>query len=191
VSAVRAVVADDHPVFRSGLRVLLEELGVEVVAEAADGGSAVDLALEHRPDVVLMDLQMPGVNGLEATRRLAEAAPEVRVLVLTMVEDDDTLFAALRAGAVGYCSRVPGRTRSTVPCGGSPRVTPSTGSASPSGCAGCSPPGRSPPGRLPAARRAGARRAGPHGGRYLQPRDRRPAVPVGQDGPQLRLEHLR
>jgi DNA-binding NarL/FixJ family response regulator len=100
--SLRVVVADDHPVFRSGLRMLLEDLGVEVVGEAQDGSSAVALAVEHRPDVVLMDLQMPGVNGLEATRRLSEAAPDVRVLVLTMVEDDDTLFAALRAGAAGY-----------------------------------------------------------------------------------------
>jgi DNA-binding NarL/FixJ family response regulator len=102
VSPLRVVVADDHPVFRSGLRTLLEDLGVEVVAEAADGGRAVELAVEHAPDVVLMDLQMPGVNGLEATRRLSSAAPAVRVLVLTMVEDDATLFAALRAGAAGY-----------------------------------------------------------------------------------------
>ena len=102
MSGLRVVVADDHPVFRSGLRLLLEDLGVEVVAEAADGSAAGELALEHRPDVVLLDLQMPGVTGLEATRRLADAAPEVRVLVLTMVEDDDTLFAALRAGAAGY-----------------------------------------------------------------------------------------
>jgi DNA-binding NarL/FixJ family response regulator len=100
--SLRAVVADDHPVFRSGLRTLLEDLGVEVVGEAADGAAAVKAALEHRPDVVLMDLQMPEVNGLEATRRLSTAAPEVRVLVLTMVEDDDMLFAALRAGAAGY-----------------------------------------------------------------------------------------
>ena len=102
MSAVRAVVADDHPVFRSGLRTLLEDLGVDVVGEAADGAAAVDVALAQRPDVVLMDLQMPEVNGLEATRRLTAAAPEVRVLVLTMVEDDDMLFAALRAGAAGY-----------------------------------------------------------------------------------------
>jgi DNA-binding NarL/FixJ family response regulator len=102
VTALRVVVADDHPVFRSGLRTLLEDLGVEVVAEAADGARAVELAVEHGPDVVLMDLQMPGVNGLEATRRLSSAAPAVRVLVLTMVEDDATLFAALRAGAAGY-----------------------------------------------------------------------------------------
>jgi DNA-binding NarL/FixJ family response regulator len=102
VTPLRVVVADDHPMFRAGLRTLLEDLGVEVVAEAADGRGAVELALQHAPDVVLMDLQMPGVNGLEATRRLSEAAPHVRVLVLTMVEDDATLFAALRAGAAGY-----------------------------------------------------------------------------------------
>jgi DNA-binding NarL/FixJ family response regulator len=102
VTTLRVVLADDHPMFRAGLRTLLEDLGVEVVAEAADGRSAVELALQHAPDVVLMDLQMPEVSGLEATRRLSEAAPAVRVLVLTMVEDDATLFAALRAGAAGY-----------------------------------------------------------------------------------------
>ena len=99
---VRVLVADDHPVFRSGLRLLLEDLDVEVVGEAADGEAAVELAVAERPDVVLMDLQMPGTSGLEATRRIAERAPDVRVLVLTMVEDDATLFAALRAGAAGY-----------------------------------------------------------------------------------------
>ena len=102
MTALRVVVADDHPVFRSGLRTLLEDLGMQVVAEAADGHSAVELAMTHAPDVVLMDLQMPGVSGLEATRRLSGAAPGIRVLVLTMVEDDGTLFAALRAGAAGY-----------------------------------------------------------------------------------------
>ena len=102
MTGLRVVVADDHPVFRSGLRTLLEDLGVEVVGEAADGRAAVQLAVELAPDVVLMDLQMPEVSGLEATRRLSEAAPRVRVLVLTMAEDDATLFAALRAGAAGY-----------------------------------------------------------------------------------------
>ena len=102
MTALRVVVADDHPVFRSGLRMLLEDLGVEVVAEAADGRAAVALAVEHRPDVVLMDLQMPELSGLEATRQLAAQAPAVRVLVLTMAEDDATLLAALRAGAAGY-----------------------------------------------------------------------------------------
>jgi DNA-binding NarL/FixJ family response regulator len=102
VTALRVVVADDHPVFRSGLRTLLEDLGVQVVAEAADGRAAVALAVEHLPDVVLMDLQMPEVSGLEATRQLAAQAPGVPVLVLTMAEDDATLVAALRAGAAGY-----------------------------------------------------------------------------------------
>ena len=102
MTALRVVVADDHPVFRSGLRTLLEDLGVLVVAEAADGRAAVALAVEHLPDVVLMDLQMPEVSGLEATRQLAAQAPGVRVLVLTMAEDDATLVAALRAGAAGY-----------------------------------------------------------------------------------------
>jgi DNA-binding NarL/FixJ family response regulator len=99
---VRAVVADDHPVFRQGLRVLLEDLGVDVVAEAPDGTAAVEVALRERPDVVLMDVQMPGLSGIEATRRLVERWPEARVLVLTMVADDEAVFAAVQAGALGY-----------------------------------------------------------------------------------------
>ncbi len=99
---MRVLLADDHPVFRQGLRVLLEDLGVEVVAEAADGEQALALALEHRPDVVLMDVQMPRLTGIEATRRLVAAEPEAKVLVLTMVDDDDAVFAAVQAGALGY-----------------------------------------------------------------------------------------
>jgi DNA-binding NarL/FixJ family response regulator len=99
---VRAVVADDHPVFRQGLRVLLEDLGVDVVAEAPDGTAAVEAALRERPDVVLMDVQMPGLTGIEATRQLLERWPEARVLVLTMVADDEAVFAAIQAGALGY-----------------------------------------------------------------------------------------
>lgn len=99
---MRAVVADDHPVFRQGLRVLLEDLGVEVVAEAPDGTAAVEAALRERPDVVLMDVQMPGLSGIEATRQLLERWPGARVLVLTMVADDDAVFAAIQAGALGY-----------------------------------------------------------------------------------------
>lgn len=99
---IRVVIADDHPAFRAGLRLLLESAGIDVVAEAGDGEGAVAAALEHRPDAVLMDLQMPQLNGVEATRRLVQQWPEAAVLVLTMVEDDDTVFAAVRAGAVGY-----------------------------------------------------------------------------------------
>jgi DNA-binding NarL/FixJ family response regulator len=101
-TGVRVVVVDDHPVFRQGLRTLLEDLGVEVVAEEADGAAGVAAVLTHRPDVVLMDLQMPGVSGLEATRRLTAEVPDVKVLVLTMVDDDQAVFAALQAGALGY-----------------------------------------------------------------------------------------
>ncbi|SFO57092.1 two component transcriptional regulator, LuxR family [Geodermatophilus obscurus] len=99
---MRAVVADDHPVFRQGLRVLLEDLGVDVVAEAPDGTEAVEVALRERPDVVLMDVQMPSLSGIEATRQLLERWPEARVLVLTMVADDEAVFAAIQAGALGY-----------------------------------------------------------------------------------------
>jgi DNA-binding NarL/FixJ family response regulator len=101
--SVRILLADDHPMFRAGLRgSLAADPELEVVAEAADGAEAIALALELRPDVVLMDLQMPGVNGVEATARLAEAVPQARVLVLTMFEDDHSVFAAMRAGARGY-----------------------------------------------------------------------------------------
>jgi DNA-binding NarL/FixJ family response regulator len=102
VAGLRAVVVADHPVFRQGLRTLLEDLGVVVVAEAEDGGAGVAAVVEHAPDVVLMDLQMPGVSGVEATRRLTAALPEVKVVVMTMVDDDQAVFAAVQAGAIGY-----------------------------------------------------------------------------------------
>lgn len=98
----RVVIADDHPAFRAGLRLLLQDSGLDVVAEAADGLSAVDAVVEHRPDVALLDLQMPGLTGVEATRRLQEVAPGTKVLVLTMIEADETVLAAIRAGARGY-----------------------------------------------------------------------------------------
>jgi DNA-binding NarL/FixJ family response regulator len=100
---LRVLIADDHPLFRDGLRVLLESAGdVEVLGEATTGEEAVALALSLRPDVALMDIAMPGVNGIEATRRIVQADPQVQVMMLTMLEDDDSVFAALRAGARGY-----------------------------------------------------------------------------------------
>ena len=99
---IRVVIADDHPAFRAGLRVLLQDSGLDVVAEAADGPAAVDAVVEHRPDVALLDLQMPGLTGVEVTKRLQEVAPATRVLVLTMIEADETVLAAIRAGAWGY-----------------------------------------------------------------------------------------
>ncbi|WP_210480859.1 response regulator transcription factor [Naasia sp. SYSU D00948] len=99
---MKAVLADDHPVFRRGLRVLLEDLDVDVVGEASDGAEAVELVRRLKPDVVLMDVQMPVLSGLEATRQLIADDPETRVLVLTMIADDDAVVAALQAGALGY-----------------------------------------------------------------------------------------
>jgi DNA-binding NarL/FixJ family response regulator len=100
---VRVLIADDHPVFRDGLASLLgTQPDVTVVGTAADGAEAVALATELGPDVVVMDLQMPELNGIDATRRLAETRPDVRVLVFTMGEEDGTVLAAMRAGARGY-----------------------------------------------------------------------------------------
>ncbi|MBW6439362.1 response regulator transcription factor [Actinoplanes hulinensis] len=100
---IRVLVADDHPIFRDGLAMLLTSVdGLEVVGTAADGVEAVAAAARLLPDVVVMDVQMPRLNGVEATRRLAVDAPGVGVVVLTMSEDDGTVFAAIRAGARGY-----------------------------------------------------------------------------------------
>lgn len=97
------LLADDHPLVRQGLRaVLLAAEGIEIVGEAGDGREAVDRALELGPDVVVMDLQMPQLHGIEATRQILARRPGTSVLVLTMYDDDDTVFAAIRAGAIGY-----------------------------------------------------------------------------------------
>lgn len=97
------VLADDHPLVRQGLRAVLESTGdIDVIAEADNGHDAVRLCVEQHPDVVLMDLQMPGLHGLDATREVRRTAPDTAVLVLTMFDDDDTVFAAVAAGAAGY-----------------------------------------------------------------------------------------
>ncbi|KRE56972.1 response regulator transcription factor [Phycicoccus sp. Soil748] len=100
---IRVLVADDHPVVRSGLVGVLSTLeGFQVVAVVADGRAAVREAVIHRPDVALMDLKMPDGDGFTAIRELGRVAPAVRICVLTMYDDDDSLFSAMRAGAHGY-----------------------------------------------------------------------------------------
>ncbi len=100
---LRIVVADDHDAFRSGLEALLRTIdGVEVVGHAASGEEAVDRAAATQPDVVVMDLNMPGIDGIEATRRIVATSPHIAVLVVSMFQDDDQVFGALKAGARGY-----------------------------------------------------------------------------------------
>ena len=100
---MRVLIADDHGIVRSGLRMLLESVdGIDVIGEAADGIEARDIALRERPDLAILDVKMPGLTGLEATREIRAQAPEVAVLILSMHEEERYLFEALKAGASGY-----------------------------------------------------------------------------------------
>jgi DNA-binding NarL/FixJ family response regulator len=100
---IRVIVADDHPIVRGGLRALIDATpGIEFLGEATNGDEAIDLARRVRPDVVLMDLAMPGRNGIDATREIASNGLASAVLILTMFADDESIFAAMRAGARGY-----------------------------------------------------------------------------------------
>jgi DNA-binding NarL/FixJ family response regulator len=103
VEPLRVLIAEDHPMFRDGLRALLGSIAAtEVVGEAANGLEAVEQALALQPDVVVMDLDLPGLDGVSATRQIVATSPHVGVLVLTMFDDDESVFAAMRAGARGY-----------------------------------------------------------------------------------------
>lgn len=100
---IRVLLADDHTIFRQGLRPLLERAAdIEVVAEAADGAEAIELAARHQPDVVLMDLNMPGIDGVRATEAIVSHRPATRVVILTMYQQDQHAFDAVKAGARGY-----------------------------------------------------------------------------------------
>jgi DNA-binding NarL/FixJ family response regulator len=100
---IRILIADDHPLFRDGMHGLLDSVpDTEVVGEAATGDEAIALAASLQPDVILMDIKMPGINGIQATREIVHTSPHIGILVVTMLEDDDSVFAAMRAGACGY-----------------------------------------------------------------------------------------
>jgi DNA-binding NarL/FixJ family response regulator len=102
-SMIQTLIADDHQLFRDGLKSLLDSTpDTEVIGEASSGGEAIIQASKLKPDVILMDLQMPGVNGIEATQQIVAKDPGINILILTMFDDDQSVFAALRAGARGY-----------------------------------------------------------------------------------------
>jgi DNA-binding NarL/FixJ family response regulator len=100
--AISAVLVDDHDLFRGGLKQILEDQGVSVLGEARTGEDGVELVTRYRPDVAVMDLNMPGIGGVEATRRIAAQTPDTHVLVLTISSDDESIMQAMLAGATGY-----------------------------------------------------------------------------------------
>jgi DNA-binding NarL/FixJ family response regulator len=100
---IRVLIVDDHPLFRDGMHGLLDSVSeTEVVGEAASGEEAITLSESLQPDVILMDIKMPGMNGLQAMREILNTSPHIRILIVSMLEDDDSVFAAMRAGARGY-----------------------------------------------------------------------------------------
>jgi len=100
---IRVLIADDHPLYRDGMHGLLDSVpDTDVVGEAASGEEAITLAEHLQPDVILMDIKMPGINGLQAMREILNTSPHIRILIVSMLEDDDSVFAAMRAGARGY-----------------------------------------------------------------------------------------
>lgn len=103
MNSVRILIADDHTLFREGLTAILSAAAdTEVAGEAANGQEVIEKAAGLHPDVILMDIMMPGLNGIEATQRIIKTSPEIGIIILTMLEDDDSLFAAMCAGARGY-----------------------------------------------------------------------------------------
>ncbi len=160
---IRVLIADDHPFYREGVRTMLRATpDIEIIGEAANGEDTVAQAERLQPDVILMDLKMPGMGGIEATRRILHTSPHIGVLVLTMFEADETVFAAMRAGARGYLLKDADQDeliraiRSNLPRAHRPRAG-------------------DPPFDRPGPQQHG---------------DRRPALSQPQNGAQPRLEHL-
>lgn len=100
---IKVLIVDDHSLFRDGLRAMIQACPeIMLIGEAESGEEAIQLAVDLQPDVILMDIQMPGINGIEATRQIVKMSPHIAILVVTMLEDDSSVFAAMRAGAKGY-----------------------------------------------------------------------------------------
>lgn len=107
---IRLLIADDHAFYREGVCSMLRMIAeITVIGEAANGDEVIAQSLDQRPDVILMDIKMPGLNGIEATRQILQLSPSIKILVVTMFEDDDSVFAAMRAGARGYLLKDTGR----------------------------------------------------------------------------------
>jgi DNA-binding NarL/FixJ family response regulator len=103
IDTIRIIIADDHTLLRDGLKALFASVpDIEVIGEAETGAGVITIADQLQPDVILMDIQMPGINGIQATRQIVEKHPDIGVIVVTMYKDDDSVFAAMRAGARGY-----------------------------------------------------------------------------------------
>ena len=190
--SLRIVVADDHTIVREGLRALLSTVdGYELVDTVGTGEEAVRAAVTRRPDVVVMDIQMPGIGGIEATRQIAKAAPDVAILMLTMFEDDESVFAAMRAGALGYVLKGASpdsmiRAIAAV-AGGEAIFSPGVARRALTYLTAPAQPG--PPVSAADAARAG--RAGADCGWDVQHGHRCPLRPGHEHGQQPRLQHLR
>lgn len=103
METIKVLIVDDHSLFRDGLRAMIQaSQDIVLIGEAESGEEAIKKAIELQPDVILMDIQMPGINGIEATRQIVKMSPHIAILVVTMLEDDSSVFAAMRAGAKGY-----------------------------------------------------------------------------------------
>lgn len=180
METLRILIAEDHPLFRKGMNSLLSSVtDFEVVGEASTGGEAVARAADLQPDVVLMDLQMPEVNGIEATRRILRESPGVRVLVVTLFEDDDSVFMALRAGARGYVLKDADEEEmvlSVRAVGKGEAIFSPPIAERVLAYFAASPPGGVTPG-LPDAHRPRARDSAPHRARPPQPRHREATIP--------------